>query len=92
MENMEAKDIITTEAVEELAEAIPAEKNGLKTAAKAGLIMVTSIVGWELAVKPLARKLKSVWEARKAKKAEKTEADETDEADMDLDEIPEIED
>ena len=54
--------------------------------------MATSIVGWELAVKPLARKLKSVWEARKAKKAEKTEADETDEADMDLDEIPEIED
>ena len=90
MENMEVNDMMVTEAVEDVAEAIPTGKSGLKTMAKAGFIMAASIAGWELMVKPLGHKLKGVWLKRKA--AKKAEADEMDVTEVDLDEIPEIED
>lgn len=91
MENMETNDIITTEAIEEITEAVPTGKSGLKTAAKVGVIGAVSIAAWEFAVKPLGRKVKSLINKRKAaKKPKKTEEEEIDLDDMDLDEVPEI--
>lgn len=91
MENMETNDIITTEAIEEITEAVPTGKSGLKTAAKVGVIGAISIAAWEFAVKPLGRKVKGLINKRKvAKKPKKTEEDEIDLDDMDMDEVPEI--
>ena len=92
MENMETNDIITTEAIEEIAEAVPTGKSGLKTAAKVGVIGAASIAAWEFAVKPLGRKVKGLIDRKKAaKKPKKAVGDaEIDLDDMDLDEIPEI--
>lgn len=91
MENMETNDIITTEAIEEITEAVPTGKSGLKTAAKVGVIGAVSIAAWEFAVKPLGRKVKGLINKRKAaKKPKKTEEEEIDLDDMDLDEVPEI--
>lgn len=93
MENMETNDIITTEAIEEITEAVPTGKSGLKTAAKVGVIGAVSIAAWEFAVKPLGRKVKGLIDKKKAdkktKKANKVE-EEIDLDDMDLDEVPEI--
>lgn len=93
MENMETNDIITTEAIEEITEAVPTGKSGLKTAAKVGVIGAVSIAAWEFAVKPLGRKVKGLIDkkkaAKKTKKAVKVE-EEIDLDDMDLDEVPEI--
>lgn len=91
MENMETNDIITTEAIEEITEAVPTGKSGLKTAAKVGVIGAVSIAAWEFAVKPLGRKVKGLINKKKAaKKPKKTEEEEIDLDDMDLDEVPEI--
>lgn len=93
MENMETNDIITTEAIEEITEAVPTGKSGLKTAAKVGVIGAVSIAAWEFAVKPLGRKVKDLIDKKKAtkknKKTNKVE-EEIDLDDMDLDEVPEI--
>lgn len=91
MENIETNDIITTEAIEEITEAVPTGKSGLKTAAKVGVIGAVSIAAWEFAVKPLGRKVKGLINKKKAaKKPKKTEEEEIDLDDMDLDEVPEI--
>ena len=91
MENMETNDIITTEAIEEITEAVLTGKSGLKTAAKVGVIGAVSIAAWEFAVKPLGRKVKGLINKKKAaKKPKKTEEEEIDLDDMDLDEVPEI--
>lgn len=91
MENMETNDIITNEAIEEITEAVPTGKSGLKTAAKVGVIGAVSIAAWEFAVKPLGRKIKGLINKKKAaKKPKKTEEEEIDLDDMDLDEVPEI--
>ena len=91
MENMETNDIITTEAIEEITEAIPTGRSGLKTAAKVGVIGAASIAAWEFAVKPLGRKVKGLIDKKKAaKKPKKAGGDEIDLDDMNLDEIPEI--
>lgn len=87
MENMETNDIITTEAIEEITEAVPAGKNGLKTVAKVGVIGAASVAAWEFLVKPVCRKVKTAVAGRKA--AKKTEA-EDDIENMELDDIPEI--
>lgn len=90
MENIETNDIITTEAIEEITEAVPTGKSGLKTAAKVGVIGAVSIAAWEFAVKPLGRKVKGLINKKKtAKKPKKTE-EEIDLDDMDLYEVPEI--
>lgn len=91
MENMENNDIITTEAIEEITEAVPTGKSGLKTAAKVGVIGAISIAAWEFAVKPLGRQVKGlIYKKKAAKKPKKTEEDEIDLDDMDMDEVPEI--
>lgn len=91
MENIETNDIITTEAIEEITEAVPTGKSGLKTAAKVGVIGAVSIAAWEFAVKPLGRKVKGLINKKKAaKRPKKTEEEEIDLDDMDLDEVPEI--
>lgn len=88
---METNDIITTEAIEEITEAVPTGKSGLKTAAKVGVIGAVSIAAWEFVVKPLGRKVKGLINKKKAaKKPKKTEEEEIDLDDMDLDEVPEI--
>lgn len=90
MENIETNDIITTEAIEEITEAVPTGKSGLKTAAKVGVIGATSIAAWEFAVKPLGRKIKGLINKKKAAKKPKKTEEEIDLDDMDLYEVPEI--
>lgn len=91
MENMEVNDIITTEAIEEITEAVPTSNSGLKNVAKIGVIGAASIAVWELAVKPLGHKIKGLVTKKKtAGKITKTE-EELDPDDMEIDEIPEIE-
>ena len=90
MENIETNDIITTEAIEEITEAVPTGKSGLKTAAKVGVIGAASIAAWEFAVKPLGRKVKGLINKKKAAKKPKKTEEEIDLDDMDLDEVPEI--
>lgn len=87
MENMETNDIITTE---EIMEAAPTGKSGLKTAAKLGVIGAISIAAWEFVMKPLVRKTKGLINKKTANKAKKTDEEEIDLDDMHLDEIPEI--
>ena len=90
MENMETNDIITTEAIEEITEAVPTGKNGLNTVAKVGVIGAASVAAWEFLVKPVCRKVKTAVAGKKAaKKIKKTEAKDDIEA-MELDDIPEI--
>lgn len=90
MENMETNDIITTEAIEEITEAVPASKNGLKTVAKVGVIGAASVAAWEFLVKPICRRVKTAVAGRKAaRKAKKTEV-EDDIENMEIDDIPEI--
>lgn len=92
METIETNDIITTEAIEEITEAIPTGKSGLKTAAKVGAIGAASIAAWEFAVKPAYGWIKDKITKKKAtKKAKKAEEEEVNLDEMDLDEIPEIE-
>ena len=83
METIETNDIITTEAVEEIVDAVPTGKSGLKTAAKVGVIGAVSVAAWEFSVKPLGRKVKGLIAKKKAD-------DEVDLEEMDLDDIPEI--
>lgn len=90
MENIETNDIITTEAIEEITEAVPTGKSGLKTAAKVGVIGAASIAAWEFAVKPLGRKIKGLINKKKAAKKPKKTEEEIDLDDMDLYEVPEI--
>ena len=91
METIETNDIITTEAVEEIVDAVPTGKSGLKTAAKVGVIGAVSVAAWEFAVKPLGRKVKGLIAKKKAaKKSKKPADDEVDLEEMDLDDIPEI--
>ena len=90
MANIETNDIITTEAIEEITEAVPTGKSGLKTAAKVGVIGATSIAAWEFAVKPLGRKVKGLINKKKAAKKPKKTEEEIDLDDMDLYEVPEI--
>lgn len=90
MENIETNDIITTEAIEEITEAVPTGKSGLKTAAKVGVIGAASIAAWEFAVKPLGRKVKGLINKKKAAKKPKKTEEEIDLDDMDLYEVPEI--
>ena len=90
MENIETNDIITTEAIEEITEAVPTGKSGLKTAAKVGVIGAASIAAWEFAVKPLGRKVKGLINKKKAAKKTKKTEEEIDLDDMDLYEVPEI--
>ena len=90
MENMETNDIINTEAIEEIKEAIPTGKNGLKTAAKVGVIGAASIAAWEFVMKPIGRKVKGAIAKRKAAKAaKKAEVEDVDLDNLDTD-IPEI--
>ncbi len=92
MENMETNDIITTEAIEEITEAVPTGNSGLKTVAKVGAIGAASIAAWEFAVKPVYRwvkgKIVKAWKA--SKKPKKSQEDEINLDEMDLDEVPEI--
>lgn len=84
MENIEMKDLNTTEVVEDVAEAITTGGSGLKNVAKIGLIGAASIAVWELAVKPVSRKISSLITGRKVarmKKAETTEKEEEEEND-----------
>lgn len=91
MENMETNDIITTEAIEEITEAVSTNKSSLKTVALAGVIGAVSITAWELAIKPLGRKVKGLIDKRKAaRKPKKTDEDEIDLDDIDLGGIPNI--
>ena len=90
MENMETNDIITTEAIDEIKEAIPTDKNGLNTAAKVGFIGAASIAAWEFVMKPIGRKVKGAIAKRKAAKAAKNpEVEDVDLDNLDTD-IPEI--
>lgn len=92
MENMETNDIITTEAIEEITEAVPTGNSGLKTVAKAGAIGAVSIAAWEFAVKPAYRWVKGKIAGKKAtKKLKKPQENEIDLEEMNLDEVPEIE-
>lgn len=92
MENMEINEVITNDAIEEIVDAVPNGKSGLKTAAKVGVIGAVSIAAWEFAMKPLGRKIKSlIVKKATTKKPKKAESDEDELYDMDLDEIPEIE-
>lgn len=91
MDTIETNDIITTEAVEEIVDKVPTGKSGLKTVAKVGLIGAAGIAAWELAVKPLGRKVKGLISKKKAAKKAKKPEDEIDLDEMDLDNIPDIE-
>lgn len=55
---MENNDIITTEAIEEITEAVPTGNSNLKTAATVGVIGAASVAAWEFAVKPAYRWVK----------------------------------
>lgn len=88
MENMETNDIITTEAIEEITEAVPTGNSGLKIVAKAGVIGAVSIATWELAVKPACRWVKGKIAGNKA--AKKSQGNDGVPEEVDLDEIPEI--
>lgn len=92
MENMEVNDIITTEAIEEITEAVPTGNSGLKNVAKIGVIGAASIAAWELALKPLGRKVKGlIIKKKRSRKIEKIANGEVDLDDMVVDEIPELE-
>ena len=87
MENMELNDVVTTETVEEIAEAIPVGNSGMKQTTIIGAAMVAGAALWELGVKPMGKKA-IAWIANKkaAKKAkaaagntEETEPEESDE-------------
>lgn len=91
MENMEVNDIITTEAIEEITEAVPTGNSGLKNVAKIGAIGAASIAAWELAVKPIGRKIKGLIIKKKAARKTKKAEEEVDLDNLEIDEIPELE-
>lgn len=74
MENMELNDVVTSEAVEEIAEVIPVGNSGMKQTTIVGAAMVAGAALWELGVKPMVRKTLA-WIANK-KAAQNTKADE----------------
>lgn len=77
---MENNDIITTEAIEEITEAVPIGNSNLKTAATVGVIGAASVAAWEFAVKPayrwVKRKIHDRKVFRKAKMIQTAEPDE----------------
>ncbi len=77
---MENNDIITTEAIEEITEAVPTGNSNLKTAATVGVIGAASVAAWEFAVKPayrwVKRKIHDRKVFRKAKMIQTAEPDE----------------
>lgn len=94
-ENMNT--LVANEAVDEVSEvvadAIPANNSGWKTAAKVGGTMVLGAVLWEKAVKPIGRKVKSALVKAKQKKAAKApKTEEVPLEDMKLDDDYEIPD
>ncbi len=92
METMNTNETITTEAIDTITEAIPTGKSGLKTIAKGGIIVAGGIAAWELAIKPLGRKIRKTIAKRKAPKVITVvkDEDEIDLENMDLDEVPDI--
>lgn len=90
MENLE-NDIMTTEAVEAVTDSVSADaKGGLSTAAVIGCIGALSIAGWELAIKPLARKAKTLIVKGKEKLTARKQKKEEDAGEKALENIPEI--
>lgn len=77
---MENNDIITTEAIEEITEAVPTGNSNLKTAATVGVIGAASVAAWEFAVKPayrwVKRKIHDRKVFRKSKMIQTAEPDE----------------
>ena len=92
MENMETNDIITTEAIEEIADNVTNGQNCLKTAAEIGIIGAASIAVWEFGVKRIIRLVKGKIAEKKAasKDLKKPKSDdEVDDMNLD-DDLPEI--
>lgn len=85
---MENNDIITTEAIEEITEAVPTGNSNLKTAATVGVIGAASVAAWEFVVKPAYHWAKRKIHDRKAfKKAKMVQAAEPDEMKDSVEEI-----
>lgn len=63
---MENNDIITTEAIEEITEAIPTGNSNLKTMVEVGFIGTLGAVAWEFIVKPVCRWGKRKYQEKKA--------------------------
>lgn len=79
MENMELNEVITTDAVEDIAETIPTGNSGLKSSAIIGLSMAAGAAIWELGIKPVGRKALGWLAARKAARKNKAKSETTDE-------------
>lgn len=91
MENMEKNEIMTTEAIEDVTEAIPAKGSALKTAGIIGVGLVGAALLTKLVLLPVAHKAIGAVRQRKAAAKAKRAAAEIDVNDMELDEIPDIE-
>lgn len=89
MENIETKELIPTEAVEDVAEAMTTGGSGLMNVAKVGLIGAASIAVWELAVKPMSRRVSSLIAGRKVARMKKADAEENNEEDVEVPSIDE---
>lgn len=79
MENTELNDVVTTETVEEIAEALPTGNSGVKQTTIIGAAMVAGAALWELGVKPLGKKTITWIANKKAAKKAKTAADNSEE-------------
>lgn len=90
MEDMNmTNEIVCTEAMEDIADAIPVGNSGLKSVVKVGGIAAGAVLAWEFVIKPIGRKVQQfVTDKAVARKVEKAKAIDPD--DVDLDDIPEI--
>lgn len=92
MENMEKNEIVTTEVIGHVTEAIPAKTSALKTAGLIGITMVCAVVINELIVQPMVNKvIRAVEQGKAVKRAEKAAVKRSMCNHMELDEIPDIE-
>ena len=87
MENMEGKDI-TIDAIEEITEAVPNDKSGLKAIVKNGVFGVTCVLAWEFGMKPILRFVKGKIAKRKANKTSENRTTDDNDADDDDLSIP----
>lgn len=78
MDTMNTNEIITTEAINTIKEAIPTNGSGLKNVGKTLAIVSTGIAAWELLVKPIARKIKTAVSRKKHTKTNEVAQDKSD--------------
>jgi hypothetical protein len=78
MENTELNEVVTTEAAENIAEAIPNGESGMKSSTVIGLSMAAGAMLWELGIKPVGKKALAWIAAKRATRKNKAKGD-TDE-------------